>query len=475
MRRHCYRIGSLRGRLLGTILVLTTLSIVAVDIAALLSMRAYLQSRVDTVLTSLDHRVRELDARNPPPASESLRTLRSLGPSGNYVALIGRGGVVLDSAPADGPSGAPEPAPVLSKELLSGSALVTVPSIAEHGPGYRVRVTPLAEPVHLWGKEDPRELSAVVIATSLRANEDALAKLAAFIALATLVAVVAVGAISLAALRLGLKPLRDMATTASAIATGDTARRVELKDAGREVEQLADAINRAFDARERSEQRLRSFVADASHELRTPLTTIRGWAELYLQDIDDPALLELAMSRISDESLRMHALVEELLLLARLDQGRPFDRELVDLSRLAAEAVADTRIIAPARNISLDLSTVDAIVPGDADRLRQVLRNLLGNAIQHTPDGEPVHVSVRPVGDTAVALSVSDEGPGLDPALASRVFERFYRGDRSRGPGGSGLGLSIVKAITEAHGGSARVESVPGAGATFVVTLPRRS
>ncbi|MCP3798485.1 ATP-binding protein [Allokutzneria sp. A3M-2-11 16] len=470
-----HRFGSLRGRLLATILVLTTLSIVAVDIAALLSMRAYLQSRVDTVLTSLDQRIRELDARNLPPASESLRTLRSLGPSGNYVALVGRGGVVLDSAPADGPSGAPEPAPVLSKELLSGRALVTVPSVAEDGPGYRVLVSPLVEPVHLWGQQDPRELVAVVIATSLRPNEDALTKLAVFVAVATLIAVAAVGALSLGALRVGLKPLRDMATTASAIATGDTARRVELTDAGREVEQLADAINRAFDAREHSEQRLRSFVADASHELRTPLTTIRGWAELYLQDIDDPALLELAMSRISDESLRMHALVEELLLLARLDQGRPLDRELVDLARLAAEAVADSRIIDPARDITLDLSTVDSIVPGDADRLRQVLRNLLGNALQHTPAGLPVHVSVRPVGDKAVALSVADEGPGLDPALAGRVFERFYRGDRSRGPGGSGLGLSIVKAITEVHGGSARVESVPGAGATFVVTLPRRS
>ncbi|MFB9907462.1 sensor histidine kinase [Allokutzneria oryzae] len=470
-----HRIGSLRGRLLSTIMVLTTLSILVVDVAALLCMQFYLQERVDSALLTIDHRVRDLDLRHLPPPTESMRTLRSFGPNANYVALVGPGGVVLDSAAADGPSGQPEPAPELSRELLSGRALVTVPSVAEHGPQYRVLVSPLAEPVRLWGQDDPRRLVAIVVATSLRPNADALGQLAVFIAIATVAVVLTVGVLSLGALRVGLKPLRDMASTASAIATGDTARRVELTDAGREVEQLADAINRAFDARERSEERLRSFVADASHELRTPLTTIRGWAELYLQGIDDPALVELAMSRISDESLRMHSLVEELLLLARLDKGRPLDRELVDLAQLASEAVSDTRIIDPAREITLNLSTVDAMVPGDADRLRQVLRNLLGNALQHTPPGSAVHVSLQPVGDAAVALSVSDEGPGLDPALAVRVFERFYRGDPSRGPGGSGLGLSIVKAIVEAHGGSARVESVPGSGATFTVTLPRRS
>ena len=235
---------------------------------------------------------------------------------------------------------------------------------------------------------------------------------------------------------------------------------------------LAASVLWAFRERAANEARLRQFVADASHELRTPLTSIRGYAELWRAgglraggDVDD------AMRRMEQEARRMGVLVDDMLLLARLDQGRPLETMPVALDRLVEDAVRDARAVEPDRPIGLVADPV--IVAGDDHRLRQIIGNLLTNARLHTPPGTPVHVSVRAAGER-VRLEVADEGPGLEPAVADRVFERFFRGDpaRSRARGGSGLGLSIVAAVAEAHGGRVTVDTAPGGGARFVVELP---
>jgi two-component system OmpR family sensor kinase len=232
-------------------------------------------------------------------------------------------------------------------------------------------------------------------------------------------------------------------------------------------------IEAAFEERRASEERLRRFVADASHELRTPLTSIRGYSELFRRGADSrPEDLAKSMHRIEAEASRMGLLVDDLLLLARLDQGRPLEREPVDVSRIVADAVEGARAIEPDRAIDLEAER-EAVVLGDADRLRQVVDNILENARVHTPTGSPVHVDVGRRGEVVV-VSVTDEGPGLTREATEHAFERFYRGDpaRSRTRGGVGLGLSIVSAIVEAHGGEVRVASSEGAGATFEVRLP---
>ena len=235
---------------------------------------------------------------------------------------------------------------------------------------------------------------------------------------------------------------------------------------------LAASVLWAFRERAANEEKLRQFVADASHELRTPLTSIRGYAELWRAgglrgggDVDD------AMRRMEQEARRMGLLVDDMLLLARLDQGRPLEAAPLALDRLVDDAVRDARAVEPDRPI--DLVTEPVIVAGDDHRLRQAIGNLLANARLHTPAGTPVHVSVRTAGDR-VRLEVADEGPGLDAEFAARVFERFFRADpaRTRASGGSGLGLSIVAAVAEAHGGRVSVDTAPGAGARFVVELP---
>jgi two-component system OmpR family sensor kinase len=280
---------------------------------------------------------------------------------------------------------------------------------------------------------------------------------------------------------LGLKPIHEMEETAGKIADGDLSQRVDIVDQNTEVGRLGIAFNQmleqienAFREKGESEERLRRFVADASHELRTPLTSIRGYAELFRRGAADrPEDLAKAMRRIEEEAGRMGVLVDDLLLLARLDQGRPLEEHPVDLTRITRDAVDDARTVAPNRPI--DYSPNGAIiVSGDEVRLRQVLANLMQNALRHTPPDTPVHVRVESGADSAT-IEVRDEGPGMSSDVAAHVFERFWRGDpsRQRASGGAGLGLAIVAAIADAHGGHAEVESSPGNGATFRVVLPR--
>ena len=293
------------------------------------------------------------------------------------------------------------------------------------------------------------------------------------------IAVLAVGLAVWWLVRRGLRPLERMADTATVIADGDLSRRVE-EDGTSEIGQLGVAFNGMLAQiegeiaeRRSSEERLRRFAADASHELRTPLTSIRGYAELFRRGAADrPADLALTMRRIESEATRMTSLVDDLLLLARLDRNRPLERAPVDVARLIHDMVAGERIVHPDREYRLDVA--DVRVLGDEARLRQVLLNLLANAASHTPAGTPIEVVARQERQDAV-IEIIDHGEGLTPEDAARVFERFFRVDaaRARGDGGgSGLGLAIVAAIVDAHGGTVEVESRPGEGARFRVRLP---
>jgi len=287
--------------------------------------------------------------------------------------------------------------------------------------------------------------------------------------------------------RLSLRPLRRVAATASRVAelpleSGEVAmpRGVPDTDPGTETGQLGLAFNRmlghvetALRRRAASEARLRRFAADASHELRTPLAAIRGYAELAGRSPDPlPPDIAHALSRVESESARMSLLVDELLLLAQLDAGRPLASEPVDLTRLAIDVSSDARAAAPEHRWQLELPDEPVTVRGDEQRLHQVLANLLSNAARHTPAGTEVRVAVTAGSQTAV-VTVADNGPGIPPDLQPAIFERFVRGDtsRSRAAGSSGLGLAIVQAVTAAHGGHAEVTSRPGE-TRFTITLP---
>lgn len=288
------------------------------------------------------------------------------------------------------------------------------------------------------------------------------------------------------AVRRSLRPLAQIEDTAASIAAGDLSQRVPTLPETTEVGRLAAALNgmlaqieQAFAARTASEARMRRFVADASHELRTPLATIRGYAELYrMGALDGTEQVEDTMRRIEGSATGMGTLVEDLLLLARLDEGRPMAADDVDLTVLAADAVSDLRALdpdRPARLVSLAEGAEGApvMVVGDEARLRQVVANLVGNVARHTPAGTPVEIAVGAV-EGAGVLEVRDHGPGIDPVHAARVFERFYRVDasRTRESGGTGLGMAIVAAIVAAHHGSVSLAETPGGGTTVRVAVP---
>ena len=389
---------------------------------------------------------------------------------------------------ASGPASSPDPLPSLpiADEASLPIGVAVWRTSTDGALAYRVLARPGPQrPVVVVNNQ---RVGTVVFGAPASSVDRSIGALVRTLVLVGLIVLGLVTVIGWLIIRRDLRPLEQMTATAERISAGDLTQRVGVPDDGSEVGKLGhafdamlDQIERAFAsqhqalrAKEASEQMLRQFVADASHELRTPLTTVRGYADLHRAGgLEQPAELEQAMDRIGSESRRMGALVEDLLLLARLDQGRPLRQEPVAFSGLVDDALKDIRAVEPERPISAQLEP-DMTVTGDEDRLRQLVGNLLVNVRVHTAADSPVEVTLA-AGDGTCELRVVDHGPGIDPENVEHVFDRFYRVDsgRSRDRGGSGLGLAIAASVAAAHGGSIVHSATPGGGATFTLTLPR--
>jgi two-component system, OmpR family, sensor kinase len=477
----------LRVKLIAIMLALVAGALFVAGVTATTELRGHLLDRVDEQLVTAAARpVFGRTGDGPPGRPEPAGGPFTL-PSVYYVQTFDAAGQVRHefSNPLQAGQRTPE-IPPLTHDAAARRAgePFTVPGQGG-GASWRVVVTPFAD-----------GSGSVAVATSLEEVANTVAALTELELVIGVAVLVILGMLGYLLVRANLRSLEEIEATAGAIAAGDLSRRVPDRHPGTEVGRLARALNgmlsqieTAFRNREaseasarRSEDRMRRFVTDASHELRTPLTSIRGFAELYRQGAAGPDDLGRLMRRIEDEASRMGLLVDDLLLLARLDQQRPLDRTAVDLLVLAADAVHDARAVDPDRPVELrfDHGPEVPVVIGDEPRLRQVLANLVNNALTHTPKGTPVTVRLTarewPPGGhrPAAVVEVADSGPGLDPETAGRVFERFYRADasRTRASGGAGLGLSIVEALVSAHGGAVELDTRPGDGAVFRVILP---
>ena len=461
---------SLRTRLILGVIVLAAVGLVAADIATYRSLQSFLIDQTDSSLQDAHHAVDEF-VHNPTP--HGIGNLVG----GDYVGIRAPSGQTrFGYAPRFFGDTKPSP-PALPKNISlasSGSGpdserVSYFTTSAKRGGGhYRIRA---------WTNGDSPYV--LLIAQPLKSVDATLHRLLLIELLVTVLVLAALAGLGLWVVRLGLRPLAAIGATAAKIADGDLTQRIEREDDRTEIGRLGRALNAmlvqieaGYRAREASEQKLRRFVADASHELRTPLAAVRAYAELFGRGAAErPADLQRSMAGISRESERMSLLVDDLLLLARLDEGRPLAQEPVRLDQVVREAIDAARAVDPQEPIESEIA--ETVVVGDHDRLRQVVDNLLANVRAHTPAGTAAHVRVAPDGDVAV-VEVADEGPGLDDEQLEHVFERFYRTDssRARASGGVGLGLSIVDAVVRAHGGRASASSKPGAGTTVRLELP---
>jgi two-component system, OmpR family, sensor kinase len=402
------------------------------------------------------------------PSSSTMVVVGSL--SRFDVSLVIPPDVVVPLVSPDSGPEAPAP-PDLDVDDVMGSARTGEPfTVGSDGATGRHRVR---------GVVNPKD-EVLAVSQPLAEVDATMGRLVVVEAVATVAILGVLGLVAWWVIRHGVRPVKQMTATASAIAGGDLSHRVPEHDPDTEAGQLGTALNRmlgriehAFDERSRSEARLRQFVADASHELRTPVTTIRGYSELYESGgLDDGVELSEAMRRTRQEALRMGNLVDDMLLLARLDEGRELARQPVDVAALVRDAGRDARAVDPDRSV-VTATQGPLGVLGDADRLRQVIANLVGNALVHTPSSARLDLRARRDGDRAV-VEVADRGPGMPPEVVAQAFDRFFRADqsRSRHRGGSGLGLAIVQATAAAHGGQVSLHSTLGEGTTARLTLP---
>ena len=486
---------SLRLRLIIGVVALTTLGLLVAGAVTYAEQRGFLFDRIDQQAQAAMPIVREaleqdgVIARRPftgtglggdpggrgGPRPDPRRDRGPGGPGGANLpsAVYGEArsaaGTLLGHVTPRLPRGETAPAaPKVPADIRPGDAR-TVDS--DGGPRYRV----IAERTATG--------ETVVAAVPLTEVDAALSRLLRNEGLIFAAVLLALGAGTWLVVRVGLRPLDAIGATAGAIAAGDLSRRVEPAEPRTEVGRLGLSLNAmlarledAFAERRASEERLRRFLADASHELRTPLSSIRGYAELFrIGAAAQPEDVAKAMARIEDESARMGVLVEDLLALARLDEVREQVREPVDLAALAADAADDARAVAPDRSIELHEDGA-AVVDGDPGQLRQVLANLVRNALVHTPAGTAIEISVS-AADGHATLAVRDFGPGLPTDDPSELFQRFWRADpgRGRGRAGAGLGLAIVAGVVAAHGGRATAQDAGGGGARFEVVLPLRA
>ncbi|HEY1830815.1 MAG TPA: HAMP domain-containing sensor histidine kinase [Acidimicrobiales bacterium] len=476
---------SLQRRLVAVTALLLVVGLVVADLVTYIQVRTFLLGRADATLASsetLTYEYLTFSSTKHHEVLTSTNMSRHVSPD-VYVEVISPSGKVILRLPSGTP-GHPDPAPILSKSIPVQQT--TAPQLRRFGRyAGTFRPDPNAVIVGAHGDPDGRyrvlavdvPQGELVSALSLNPTDATLSSLKSIELLASLGVLVLMGLAAFVVVRRGLRPLRAMAETADAIASGDLARRVPALPPQTEVGRLGGALNEmltqiegAFAEKTQSEERLRQFVADASHELRTPLTSIRGYAELLRRGgFADETGKRRALTRIEEEATRMGGLVEDLLLLAELDRGRPLQIESVDLHQICANVVHDTNTRDHQHVVTIEPGD-PVVVRGDAERLTQVAHNLVSNALAHTPTGTEVLVKTERT-STMGLLRVIDQGPGIDHRDGERIFDRFYQGNRSRSGGGTGLGLSIVRAIAEALGGKARVGR-PTGGAELVVEIP---
>jgi two-component system, OmpR family, sensor kinase len=485
---------SLRSRLLISVVLLFTIALVVAAAAIYGEQRSYLYGHLDQRVVAAAAPISYVLGIEPRllsggPAvtnragvghavvSPLGRGLAGFVPSGTFGEFVGNDGRVRRGPVLASYGEKPPPRPAIPERILNAQPngsprLFTVSSTPRSHVRFRVAAVALDSGA-----------GTIIVAVPLREVDQTLDELVIVEALVVAAVLIVLVGLAWAVIRVSLRPLDQIGRVAGEITEGDLGRRVSPATPRTEVGRLGLSLNlmlvrleEAFADRARSEEVRRQFLADASHELRTPLASIRGYAELFrLGPARDPAALERAMARIESEAARMGKLVDDLMLLARLDELPESPRDVIDLSELAAHAVTDARAMAPARTVTLR-APASVCVLGDVDGLRQVLANLLSNAVIHTPDDAPVEVRVFGERGTAV-VEVGDHGSGLPPGAEDHVFERFWRADegRTRGPGGSGLGLSIVREIVDAHGGSVSARNRHGRGAVFTVRLPMYS
>jgi two-component system, OmpR family, sensor kinase len=477
------RFASLTSRLVLTAVLLVTVVAVLIAGAATLGLHSYLSGRLESdVKASLDQSV---------AAAQHARTT-----GGGPLQAPGDGD--RDNHPFDGPrldilagviaqgsSGVQIHTEHGGDAYLDAATVTMLGNVPADGHGHDTAVPGFGE-YRVASQQTPEGQIIVGLPTS--SVDGPVSQLVVWEALFGALGVAAAAAAGSVVVRRQLRPLREVAATAHTVAelplaSGDidlaarvpdrlTDERTEVGQVGAALNTLLAHVESSLNARHHSEQQVRQFVADASHELRTPLTTIAGYTELARRRPGDADIVRTALGKVEEESARMTSMVEDLLLLARLDSGRPLEREPVDLSRLLVEAVSDARVIAPDHRWRLEVTEDSVAVDGDAERLRQVITNLLANARKYTPAGTTVTVSAQPHG-----FVVHDDGPGFSPDVAEHAFERFARGDVSRhrgDQGGAGLGLALVQAIVTAHGGRVELSSVPGS-TRISVSLPAPS
>ncbi|MFC5750618.1 sensor histidine kinase [Actinomadura rugatobispora] len=466
---------SLRTRLIAEQLALLALVCLVISVLTVVVLRAFLVGQLDAQLDAAsDRTVRWWSL----PTRVTRSPVDAPGQSVGTISALIRGGRVIEAGRVAPETGEREPLSgrqraVLAAEPPDGGARTR--DLDELG---RYRLTARHAGVGY----------VIVTGLPLGSVDDTEVRVSVVLGAVSLLGLVTTGIAGVVIIRRTLRPLNRVAATAGRVAElpldkGEVALPVRVPhadtDPGTEVGRVGAALNRmlghigeALSARHASETRVRQFVADASHELRTPLAAIRGYAELAQRHPELPPEVEHAIGRVDSESRRMTVLVEDLLLLARLDSGRPLEREPVDLSRLVLDAVGDARVSGPDHLWRLELPPEPVYAVGDQVRLHQVLANLLANGCRHTPAGTTVTTGLSPQGG-AVVLTVTDDGPGISPEMRPKVFERFVRGDgsRSRAAGSTGLGLSIVAAVVSAHHGTVGLTSRSGE-TRFTVKLP---
>jgi two-component system, OmpR family, sensor kinase len=516
----------LRTKLITAVLLLVILALAAISVASVTMLRGYVTTQQDSNLKAAfypNFNNGTLPTLGSGPHALSIQAGYAYSTNSDLIVALQQPGSQVSWYTANFPGGNQAPLPQLPTNHNWASApngvLRTVP--AQSGPdSWRVIAgTTNYTFIDPTGAQQQQTLT-LVFAVDLGDLNAMTHRLILFDLIVGGAIVLVLAAVGIAVVQANLRPLNDIELTASQIAKGHLNHRIPERDPRTEIGSLGHSLNAmlsqietAFHAQEESEQaahrsedRMRRFIADASHELRTPLTTIRGFAEYYRQrggvrkDQDQvsgtspadstapngtaadgltPQDLDRIMRRLEAEASRMGLLVEDLLTLARLDQQRPLNIAPVDLLALAGDAVQDARMVAPGRPIDLSVAPGAAfLVDGDEARLRQVIGNLLNNALTHTPPDTPVRVKIASGmldhATPAVVLDVEDDGPGMERDQAQRVFERFYRADqaRNRASGGTGLGLAIVSGLVAAHGGTVSVRTAPGEGADFQVRLP---